>query len=225
MPAAAAQPKNVGRFQIIKLLGKGGHGAVYFAHDPQLQRPVALKTVRLEKQSADAIKALNEEARTISQLQHPNIVTLYDLVQEGGQQYMVLEYVEGQTLAQKMAGVIVDTREAIDITRQILDGLAYAHAKNILHCDIKPANIMIDASGAARIMDFGIAQQKGAAGSVKGTPGYMAPEAVAGKSLGEGADVFATGLVLYEMLTGRPAASGENVFAIMNSIEIGRAHV
>lgn len=218
MPAAAVPPKNVGRFQIIKLLGKGGHGAVYFAHDPQLQRPVALKTVRLEKQSADAIKALNEEARTISQLQHPNIVTLYDLVQEGGQQYMVLEYVEGQTLAQKMAGVILDTREAIDITRQILDGLAYAHAKNILHCDIKPANVMIDAGGAARIMDFGIAQQKGAAGSVKGTPGYMAPEAVAGKSLGEGADVFATGLVLYEMLTGRPAASGENVFAIMNSI-------
>ena len=85
MSAAASQPKTVGRFQVINLLGKGGHGAVYFAHDPQLQRPVALKTVRLEKQSPEAIKALNEEARTISQLQHPNIVTLYDLVQEGGQ--------------------------------------------------------------------------------------------------------------------------------------------
>ncbi len=218
MSAAASQPKTVGRFQVINLLGKGGHGAVYFAHDPQLQRPVALKTVRLEKQSPEAIKALNEEARTISQLQHPNIVTLYDLVQEGGLQYMVLEYVEGQTLAQKIAGVMLDKREALDITRQILDGLAYAHAKNILHCDIKPANIMIDKSGVARIMDFGIAQQKGSASGSKGTPNYMAPEAVAGKSLGEGADVFATGLVLYEMLTGQVAASGENVFAIMNSI-------
>lgn len=107
MSAAASQPKTVGRFQVINLLGKGGHGAVYFAHDPQLQRPVALKTVRLEKQSPEAIKALNEEARTISQLQHPNIVTLYDMVQEGGHQYMVLEYVEGQTLAQKIAGVMV----------------------------------------------------------------------------------------------------------------------
>lgn len=218
MAVASALPKNVGRFQVIKLLGKGGHGAVYFAHDPQLQRPVALKTVRLEKQAPQALQALVEEARTVSKLQHPNIVTVYDLVPEGNQQYMVLEYVEGKTLEQLLTGYPFDKLRALEITRQILDGLAYAHAKNILHCDIKPANIMIDAAGSARIMDFGIAQQKGVASGGKGTPSYMAPEAVSGKSLGEAADVFACGLVLYEMLTGRPAARGDNVFAIMHSI-------
>ena len=218
MAAVAAYPKNVGRFQVIKLLGKGGHGAVYFAHDPQLQRPVALKTVRVDRQSPQALQALIAEARTVSSLQHPNIVTVYDLVQDEGQQYMVLEYVEGQTLAQMLKGRPLEKQQALQITLQILDGLAYAHARQILHCDIKPANIMIDANATARIMDFGIARPVGAADGGAGTPNYMAPEAVAGKALGEAADVFACGMVLYEMLTGRPAVSGDNVFAIMNRI-------
>ena len=216
--ATATLPRRVGRFQIIKLLGKGGQGAVYFAHDPQLQRPVALKTIRLEKQTPQALQALVDEARTVSSLQHRNIVTVYDLVQEEGQQYMVMEYVEGRTLAQMLTGEPLDKLQAIELTCQVLDGLAYAHGKRVLHCDIKPANIMIDPHGTARIMDFGIAQQPGQAGQGKGTPGYMAPEAVAGKSLGEAADVFACGLILYEMLAGRAAASGDNVFAIMHSI-------
>lgn len=218
MAAVAAHPKNVGRFQVIKLLGKGGHGAVYFAHDPQLQRPVALKTVRVDRQSPQALQALTAEARTVSSLQHPNIVTVYDLVQDAGQQYMVLEYVEGQTLAQLLKGQPLEKQQALQIALQILDGLAYAHAKQILHCDIKPANIMIDGNGTARIMDFGIARPIGSADGSVGTPNYMAPEAVAGKALGEAADVFACGMVLYEMLTGRPAVSGDNVFAIMNRI-------
>lgn len=218
--AQATQPKQVGRYQIIKLLGKGGQGAVYFAHDPKLQRPVALKTVRLDRQSPEAKEALLIEARTVSQVQHRNIVTLYDVIEQDDSLYLVFEYVEGQPLSQLLrGGQSLAPERAVEIALQVLDGLAYAHGKNIIHCDIKPANIMIDAQGVARIMDFGIARRSGDRSEpLNGTVAYMAPETIEGQAQGKAVDVFAMGMVLYEMLAGRPPVSGDNAFRLMHAI-------
>lgn len=210
--AEAAQPTQVGRYQISKLLGKGRQGAVYLARDPQLQRPVALKTVNVERQSAVATAALLDEVRTISQVQHPNIVTLYDVLEQDSQIYLVFEYVEGGLLSALLEkGRLVPAR-AVEIALQVLDGLAHAHAKEITHCDIKPANIMLDGQNVARIMDFGIARQV----EGKERAATLAEEANVGAAQAKAADVFAIGLMLYQMLTGRAAASGDNIFQVMH---------
>ncbi|WP_137938705.1 serine/threonine protein kinase [Chitinivorax sp. B] len=218
--ADVGMPAKVGRYQLIRLLGKGGQGAVYFAHDPQLQRPVAIKTIRLERQSQQATQALLDEARIVSQVQHPNIVTLYDMLEQGDKWYLVFEYVEGETLAQRLkTSKSLPPDEAVEIALQILDGLAFAHGKQIVHCDIKPANIMLDSNKVARLMDFGIARAVGDAATFPtGTAAYMAPETIAGSAQGKAADVFAMGMVLYEMLTGHPAVTGDNIFRVMHAI-------
>ncbi|MBB5019999.1 serine/threonine protein kinase [Chitinivorax tropicus] len=218
--ADMGMPVKVGRYQLIRLLGKGGQGAVYFAHDPQLQRPVAIKTLHMNKRTPQAMQALVDEARIVSQLQHPHIVWLYDIIEQDGLWYLVFEYVEGQTLAQ-----LLKTRrhlppeEAVAIAVQILDGLAFAHGKDIVHCDIKPANIMLDTQQVARLMDFGIARAAGQVAAMPtGTANYMAPEIIAGQAQGKAADVFSMAMVMYEMLTGRPAVTGDNIFRIMHAI-------
>lgn len=203
----SAQPKQVGRYRVSQLLGKGVFGAVYLAQDPQLQRPVALKTVSVGLQSPETAKALLDEARTISQVQHPNIVTLYDVLEQDRQIYLIFEYVEGQLLSSLLEKGHLEAAQAVEIALQVLDGLAYAHAKDIIHCDIKPANIMIDGQNIARIMDFGIARQVG------GTKA----ETIVGAAQGKAADVFAMGLMLYEMLAGKPPIQGDNIFRIMQA--------
>ena len=208
----------IGRFEILRELGKGGQGTVYLAQDTQLDRRVAIKTLRnLARQS----EQLAREARIVAKLQHPNIIPLFDAGEHQSVPYLVYAYIEGQTLEQllKQEKSLPLVRSA-EIASGVLEGLAYAHGQGVAHLDIKPANIMIAASGTPMVMDFGLAklasQQEQASGSLSGTPRYIAPEIIAGKQASAKADIYAVGIMLYEMVTGEAAVSGNNVYEVLN---------
>ena len=215
----------IGRFEIVRLLGKGNQSEVYLARDSHLDRQVAIKTLHF---AADADKAqkmasLLKEARTVSKLAHANIVPLYDAGEHEGQPYLVFEYVEGQTLADVLhENGPMPSAKAAEIAAQVLDAIACAHEQGIVHRDLKPSNIIIDANGLPRVMDFGIAVQvseKGAQESgLKGTPIYMAPEYVRDQQFGPKSDLFAMGLILHEMLTGKPAIGGTDLADVLRKI-------
>jgi serine/threonine protein kinase len=209
--------KRIGRFEIIHELGRGMQGVVYLAYDPQLGRQVAIKTLRAG--SAQKVDRLLSEARIASNLQHPNIVTLYDAGGHDGMPYLVYAYVKGSTLAQliRREGTL-PLVQAAQIASGVLEGLICAHAQGVMHLDIKPSNIMIAADGHPLVMDFGIArlmtQQPEESGDVCGTPQYMAPECFSEGSEFR-SDLFSVGMILYEMVTGAPAVEGDNVFQVL----------
>ena len=211
----------IGRFEIIRKLGKGAQGSVFLAQDTHLKRQVAIKSIS-ERSSPQQIHHVLQEARIVSQLSHPGIVTLFDAIEHHGRHYLVLEYVDGTTLDHLLRSQgRLEKLRAVKIASQIAAGLAYAHGRQVIHRDIKPANIMIDRNGDARIMDFGIAtgpDQPILTDTMQGTPRYMAPEYTANKPSGETSDVFSLGAVLYEMLTGVPAVTGANVYEVMHKI-------
>ncbi|MEO8040063.1 MAG: protein kinase, partial [Betaproteobacteria bacterium] len=207
-----------------RALGRGAQGEVWLAYDPQLKREVAIKTLTLDAQrDAAQVKALLAEAVMVSRLAHPSIVTLFDAGQDAGKPYLVFEYVPGRTLAAviRESGKLEPGRAA-ELCAQILRAIQFAHAKGVLHRDIKPGNVMITDEGVARVMDFGIAslltgEDPGAA-SFHGTPSYMAPEYATDRIFTPKSDVFSAGMVLYEMLTGRQAVAGSTVFEILHKI-------
>ena len=212
-----AEPVRLGRFQILKRLGGGAQGEVYLAEDTRLNRRVAIKTLRLSGRDPHdlvrRIHALLDEAQMVSRLSHPGIVPLYDAGEDAGTPYLVFEYVEGPTLAARLRAGPLPAAEAVEIAIQLLKAIGYAHAKGVLHRDIKPGNILL--SGAnARLMDFGIArlaaQRPGATGRFSGTPAYLAPEYIESDRYTACADLFSVGMVLYHALTGGPAIRGEN---------------
>jgi serine/threonine protein kinase len=218
--------EQIGRFDILKVMGQGAQGTVYLARDSHLQRQVAIKTLNVDEEGGQPaeLKALMAEARIVSQFQHPNIVPLYDADEHDGYPYLIFEYVEGTTLSAllKKEGQLPVAR-AVEIAAQILDGVAYAHKKQIVHRDLKPGNVMIDAEGTPRIMDFGIAKSLNAdklAGSsgIIGTPLYMAPEYITVGVFDARADIFSVGMMLYEMLTGTTAARGANAREVLDRI-------
>src|SRR5574340_1736337 len=208
----------IGRFEILSELGKGGQGAVYLAHDPRLDRQVAIKTLRKLCNKTDQ---LTREARIVSKLQHPNIIALYDSGEYQGAPYLVYAYVEGKPLAQllKQEKTLPFTRAA-EIACGVLDGLAYAHAQGVSPLDIKPANIMIAANGVPMVMDFGLArasnEQQPPEPALSGTPRYVAPELISGRSGDFLADIYSVGTMLYEMVTGEFAIHGQNVYEVLN---------
>ncbi len=209
--------QQIGRFEILKELGRGGQGAVYLAHDPQLDRKVAIKTLRGQQ-----TEQLVHEAQVVSKLQHPNVIALYDSGEHQGSPYLVYAYVEGETLDQllKREKTLTFVRTA-EIACGLLEGLAYAHSQGVSHLDIKPANVMISRSGIPMVMDFGLAKaanDKGKAHdpTLSGTPRYMAPEIISGKQIDFVSDIYAVGAILYEMVTGEYAVRGENVFEVLN---------
>ncbi len=218
--------KTLGRFEIVRPLGEGAQGAVYLAYDTRLGRQVAIKTLRMrggQDTWSEQLATLLEEARIVSQLSHPNIVTLYDAGEDDGLPYLVFEYVNGKSLSNLCGnGRPIEPARAADFCIQILKAIDYAHRHGVLHRDIKPSNIMITEDGIARIMDFGIAQLTGpeepSEDAFRGTPRYMAPEYVSDKTYTERSDLFSIGVVLHEMLTGEPAFTGDNVFSIMHQI-------
>ena len=215
--------RKIGRFEIVSELGRGAQSIVYLARDPHLQREVAIKTLHFSTADPQKNAQLLAEARTVSQLRHPNIVPIFEAGEEGGDLYLVFELVPGRNLGEflKAAGRLSPVK-AIAIMAPVLDAIAHAHAMGIIHRDLKPSNILIDHAGMARVMDFGIAAriEAGAdqAQPFMGTPAYMAPEYIDRRQSSERSDVFSAGLVFFELLTGKRAVPDNDVRLAMERI-------
>ncbi|WP_041420843.1 serine/threonine protein kinase [Sideroxydans lithotrophicus] len=211
--------KRIGRFNIVRELGRGAQGAVYLAQDPQLERQVAIKTLR---PGATQTERLLREARIVSKLQHANIVPLYDAGEYEGQPYLVCAYVEGGTLEKMLQQGALPSVKSAEIACFLLDSLEYAHQQGVMHLDIKPGNIMIGHRGQPMLMDFGIArlmqEQVENREEVIGSPRYMSPECISNEAMNASSDLYSLGMVLYEMVAGIPAFDGDNVFQIMNRV-------
>ena len=218
--------EKLGRYEILSELGQGAMGVVYKAIDPLIERTVAIKTIKLDlskEELANFEERFYREAKSAGRLNHPNIVTIYDVGKTDNAAYMAMEFLEGQLLREILdAHTALSIDKIVDIAAQVADGLAYAHENGIVHRDIKPANIMLVRDGIAKIMDFGIAQMptgsRTLAGTVMGSPKYMAPEQVIGKLVDGRSDLFALGIMLYEMLTGESPFDGDNINTIMYRI-------
>jgi hypothetical protein len=223
-------PDKIGRYLIVRELGRGMMGVVYEAHDPALGRRIALKTIRLafavsEEERRGFEARFLSEARIAARLSHPGIVVVHDVGQdaESGLLYIALEYLTGRTLSEVVAeGRPSDWREALRITKGVAEALHHAHSAGVIHRDVKPANIMILASGAPKIMDFGIAKvdssQLTAAGQFFGTPLYMSPEQALGRPLDARSDLFSLGAMAYWLLTGQQAFAASAVPHIITRV-------
>ncbi len=216
-------PAKIDRFTIKDILGRGAQAIVYLAHDPQLDREVAIKSVALKTsfQQQHKIDNLLQEARTVSKLQHPNIVSIYDVGSDHINPYLVLEYVKGESLHSLLKQDLPE-QQAIHIMRDVLNGVSAAHAKGIIHCDLKPANIIITPAGQAKVADFGLAlltdTQQEDESQLAGTPQYMAPEYIETRKHQTVSDVFSLGLIFYQLITGKLAVDGEDVYQLLNAI-------
>ncbi len=199
-----------GRYRIVGLLGRGGMGEVYRAEDLKLGQPVALKFLSKEvTDRADRLARFHQEVRLARQVSHPNVCRVHDIAETGGQHFLSMEYIDGEDLASLLRRIgRLPPDKALELSRQLCAGLAAAHACHVLHRDLKPANVLIDGRGRARLADFGLANltdQRRDTREVAGTPGYMAPEQLDGREVTTRTDVYALGLVLYEMFTGQRA--------------------
>jgi eukaryotic-like serine/threonine-protein kinase len=225
----------LGPYEILSLIGAGGLGEVYRAHDAKLSRDVAIKVLpTVFVDDPDRLSRFQREARLLAALNHPNIATIYGLEQCGGVTCLVMELVPGETLAERVKAGPTPLDEALEIAIQIAEALEAAHEKNIVHRDLKPANVKVTPEGKVKVLDFGLAkafEDDAAAadidnsptlsraatlqGVIQGTAAYMSPEQARGKTVDKRADIWAFGAVLYEMLTGRPLFSGETVSDIL----------
>jgi serine/threonine-protein kinase len=199
-----------GRYKLEAKLGSGGMSTVYLAKDGTLDRDVAVKVMHREmSEQPDQLERFRQEARAVAKLSHPNVVAVIDAGEDGGHPYIVFEYVEGETLKQRIARVgALDAQEALAYAIEIARGLTVAHARNMVHRDIKPQNVLIDAEGRAKLTDFGISRQleqdgMTATGRVLGTTDYVAPEQAMGHAVDPRSDIYSLGVVLYEMLIGQ----------------------
>jgi serine/threonine protein kinase len=231
-PSAAPDPTEIaGRYQIEKRLGAGAFGTVYKARDAELDRTVAIKTIRLEGLAASStsldelLQRFKQEARTAARLKHPNIVTIHDVNTAEGLTYLVMEFVDGIGLDRLLSeGGKLPVERAAALTAQVADALDYAHHHKVIHRDIKPANIMVEAGDQVKVTDFGIAKATDSAehltmtGSLLGTPSYMSPEQARGGKLDGRSDLFSLGCVFYELLAGRKAFRGESITALIFKI-------
>jgi eukaryotic-like serine/threonine-protein kinase len=201
----------LGNFEIVALIGRGGMGEVYRARDLRLRREVAIKTLPPGfAGDRDRIARFEREARAASALNHPNIVSVYDIGHDNGVSFIVSELIEGETLAAVIGHGPLPLRKLIEVSAQICEGLAAAHTAGVIHRDLKPGNIMLTRDGRVKILDFGLARQDRAPGfdsttveasspgMILGTPGYMSPEQVRGEPTDARSDLFSLGVILYE---------------------------
>ena len=209
------------RYEIVKTIGEGGMANVYLANDTILDRKVAVKVLRGDLSNDDKfIRRFQREALSVSNLSHPNIVEVYDVGEEDGSHYIVMEYIEGKTLKQLLKKrESLTLTEVIDIMTQLTDGIAHAHESYIIHRDIKPQNIMIEDDGRIKITDFGIAMALNATqltqtNSVMGSVHYLPPEQASGKSATVKSDIYSLGILMYELLTGNVPFKGDNAVEI-----------
>jgi len=213
----------IGRYRVLGELGRGAMGVVYEAADDLLGRPVAIKTILM---SADLAERADHEARFLQEakaaggLSHPNVVTVYDVGRENDVLYMAMELLDGEELRDVLARGNLSLATAVDFAAQVAEGLAFAHERGVVHRDIKPSNIMVMRGDTVKIMDFGIARIrtsdiKTQTGLRLGSPRYMAPEQLLGQGIDRRADIFALGVVLYEMLAGIAPFGGEDVQEVM----------
>src|SRR6476619_601052 len=214
----------LGRYKIVSEIGQGAMGVVYKAVDPFIDRTVAIKTINLNlsKTELEEYEArFQQEIKAAGRLNHPNIVTIYDVGKTDQVAYMAMEFLEGAELKDMIAsGNLPPVETVVDIISQVADGLWFAHQQDIVHRDVKPSNIMVMKGGIAKITDFGIARLPNSAvktmtGLILGSPRYMSPEQVIGKTIDARSDIFSLGVVLYESLTGIAPFDGDNVNAIM----------
>jgi serine/threonine protein kinase len=213
--------QRLGRYEIIEELGRGAMGVIYKARDPVIGRYVAVKTIRLgdftdSAHVAELHSRLMREAQSAGILSHPNIITIFDVGEEAGLAYFAMELVEGATLEHIVEGEQrLDESTIVSIARQTADALGFAHQRGIVHRDIKPANIMLTRDGRVKVADFGIAKvgstKMTQTGMLLGSPSYMAPEHFLGKPLDGRSDIFALGILLYELVTGQPPFTAENL--------------
>ena len=215
-------PQAIDRYRVRERLGQGGMGALFLALDPAIDRLVAIKVLRVD--NPDVRERFQREARLAARLQHPNIVTVYDVGEHDGQPFIAMEYIPGETLAELIRRrAPLDTRQRVELVIEICSGLAFAHKHGIVHRDIKPANLILSRdSNILKILDFGIARagESGLTqvGMVIGTPNYMSPEQVRGDAIDHRSDIFAVGLVLYELLVYRQAFEAETQPAVLMKI-------
>lgn len=214
------------KYTVVGELGDGGHAHVYRVRHELLGRDAALKVLQLDTQQSELRERFLIEARSIARLDDPRIVKVSDYgTLEDGRPYLILELVEGQTLAERLQQDAIPFHEAVERATEILQGLAHAHEQGIVHRDLKPQNIMVVQDGI-KILDFGLARVAEAEapedGQVFGTPSYMAPEQATGEAVDERADLYAVGLVLHEMLTGRPVFAGSSPMETLG-MQIGSA--
>ncbi len=226
--------ETVGHFRIVRKIGEGGMGVVYEAWDERLGRAVAIKTIRGTGESEEARNRLWREARSLARVSHPHICQLFDAGEDGGTVFLVMELLEGQSLAGRLASGPLPVPETVGIARQMLEALAALHAVRVVHRDLKPSNVFLTPHGV-KLLDFGLARPAAAAppgdaedtrtaatftapGGFAGTPHYMAPERVDGAAAGSAADIFAVGCILYEMLAGRRAFDGASLVDVLYAV-------
>jgi serine/threonine protein kinase len=227
----------LGSLDITALLGKGGMGEVYRARDAKLKRDVAIKILPEEfSRDHDRVSRFQREAEVLASVNHPNIGTIYDLQEVGGVQFLVLELVEGETLADRITRGPIPMEEALNIAKSICDALEAAHERGVIHRDLKPANVKVTPEGNVKVLDFRLAKAMDnlpgsatlsnsptmlsgtAGGIILGTAAYMSPEQARASAVDKRADIWAFGAVLYEMLTGKPAFRGETTSDILAAV-------
>ena len=234
-PMGLIAGEKLGPYEIVAPLGEGGMGEVYRAHDSRLDRSVAIKVISLAASDAGRLRRFEQEARSIAALSHPNILAIFDVGTHDDTPYLVTELLEGETLRERLAKGPLPVRKAVQIGSHIAHALAAAHERGIVHRDLKPENIFLTKDGHTKLLDFGLAKIEAAAsgagpesvtrltaatqpGVVMGTVGYMSPEQVRGDVADHRSDIFSFGAVLYEMLGGKRAFTGDSSVETMTAI-------
>ena len=208
------------RYELEEVVGQGGMSTVYKAHDSLLERYVALKVLHQQyNEDEDFVERFKREARSVAQLQHPNIVTVIDRGEEDGRQYIVFEFIDGENLKELASHGPLDPHDAIRLTLQVARALAFAHERGVVHRDVKPQNVLLNDDGQAKVTDFGIARSLDVhgvtqTGTVLGTSDYIAPEQARGQKVDPKTDIYSLGAVLYELLAGDVPYKGDNFVAV-----------
>jgi hypothetical protein len=213
----------IGRYQLLEKIGEGGMGSLFLARDPAIDRLVAIKLLRRGLDTEALRERFAREARAAGRLRHPNIVTIFDVGEHEGDPFIAMEFLAGETLAELIRdGARLSLSRRLKLLEELCDGLAYAHRAGLVHRDVKPANLMVDADGVLKILDFGIVRVTDSgmtqAGVLVGTVNYMSPEQVVGETVDHRSDIFAVGLVAYELLTGKQAFAGTIKDGLLNRI-------